>query len=91
MKRIISRLEFRNYRYERRKKKKLIYEKVKELCEENGITIFALEKECGLSNGTIRKWEKASPTLKNIEKVASYFGKPLDDFSEGNEKEEKIS
>ena len=60
----------------------MVYEKVKELCKENGTTVFALEKECGLSNGTIRKWDKASPTLKNIEKVAAYFGKPLDYFSE---------
>ena len=67
----------------------MVYKKIKDLCDETSITISALERECGLSNGAIRKWEKVSPTLKNLEKVAAYFGKPLDYFCKGGEEQEK--
>lgn len=65
----------------------MVYEKVRELCDENGVTIYELEKKCGLSNGVIQKWKKANPTLKNIEKVALYFGKPVDYFCDENKGE----
>ena len=58
----------------------MIYEKIKELAEKNGISIAALEKKLGIGNGTIRKWNEVSPTLENISKVARYFGVSIEYF-----------
>ena len=33
-------------------------EKIRELCEKNGISFFRLEKELHLGNGTIRAWDQ---------------------------------
>lgn len=61
----------------------MIYEKIKDLTEKNGISIAALEKKLGIGNGTIRKWNEVSPTLENISKVARYFGVSIEYFLEG--------
>lgn len=47
--------------------------RIKELCRANGITIKELEKRCGIGNGIIARWEKSSPTVANVQKVARYF------------------
>lgn len=60
----------------------MIYEKIKELAEKNGISIAALEKKLGIGNGTIRKWNEVSPTLENISKVARYFEVSIEYFLE---------
>lgn len=60
----------------------MIYKKIKDLTEKNGISISALEKKLGIGNGTIRKWNEVSPTLENISKVARYFGVSIEYFLE---------
>ena len=48
----------------------MIYDKIRELCQERGTSVAAVEKEAKLSNGTIRKWNKSSPTVDNLQAVA---------------------
>ena len=52
----------------------MIYDTVKNLCQERGITIARLEKETGLGNGTVRGWDKYIPSVRTISVVAKYFG-----------------
>lgn len=58
----------------------MVYEKVKELCKQNRITISVLEKELGFGTGTICKWKKCSPKFSNMIAVAKYFRVSLDYF-----------
>lgn len=58
----------------------MIYNKIAALCAQRGISIAKLEKSVGISNGTIGKWAKSSPTVENIKKVADYFGCTIDDL-----------
>ena len=60
----------------------MVYEKIKELCREKGVSVFSVEKELGFSNGIISKWNRATPTVSNLKKVADYFGKPIEYFLE---------
>lgn len=48
----------------------MIYDKIKELCRERGTTVAAVERQAELSNGAIRKWNKSSPSLDNLQAVA---------------------
>lgn len=50
-----------------------ICERIKSICEEQGITIYRVEKDCGFGNGSIMKWENSSPKVENVIKVANYF------------------
>lgn len=56
----------------------MIYTKIAQLCKQRGISISKLEKEVGIGNGTIGRWEKSSPTVESIKKVADYFGVSVD-------------
>lgn len=50
-----------------------LYEKIKELCKSNSISISRLETELGFGNGSIRKWGKTAPAADRLQKVADYF------------------
>ena len=56
----------------------MILARIRQLCERHGCTLTKLEKECGLANATIRRWETASPSADNLAKVADYFGVSVD-------------
>ena len=50
-----------------------IYKKVMDLCKKNHISVRQLEREAHLGHATIAKWDKSSPTVKSVKKVADYF------------------
>lgn len=55
----------------------MIYTKIKQLADENGISIYRIEKDAGLSNGAIGKWGKTAnqtPSSESLQKVATYLG-----------------
>lgn len=52
----------------------MVYENISRLCEKKGITIKQLEEKAGLKNGAVGKWRTHSPTVKNLQKVAEFFG-----------------
>ena len=56
----------------------LIYKNIVTLCKKHNIPISKLEKDVGLGNGTIGKWETVSPTVERVAKVANYFGVSID-------------
>ena len=69
----------------------MIYEKIKRLAAKEGISIAALEKKLNIGNGTIRKWNEASPTFENVFKVAKHFGVSMDYFTEWEDEENTIN
>lgn len=55
-----------------------IVKKIKDLAYEKGMSIAALERKIGLANGAIYKWDKSSPTIDKLSKVANYFNVSTD-------------
>lgn len=58
----------------------MLYEKIKSLCNERGIRISKVEKDCNIGNATIRKWDKSVPRIDTLKKVADYFDKSMEYF-----------
>ena len=58
----------------------MIVEKIEILCKKRQINISKLEKECGIGNGTIARWNKSYPRTDNLKKVADYFGVSIEYF-----------
>lgn len=56
----------------------MLYQNIVVLCKGKGISIAKLEKETGLGNGTVGRWEKSSPSVENVKKVADYFDVSVD-------------
>lgn len=56
----------------------MIYDTIKELCKEKGISIASVEKKANLSNGSISKWNKSSPTIDKLQAVAAVLKVKID-------------
>lgn len=56
----------------------MILKNISRLCKEKGISIARLERETGISNGTISRWDVSSPTIGNVKAVADFFGVSVD-------------
>lgn len=58
-------------------------ERIKALCKEKGTSIYKLEKELGLGNGTIGKWGKNGriPNYANLSAVANALGVTVADLT----------
>ncbi|WP_088815674.1 MULTISPECIES: helix-turn-helix domain-containing protein [Listeria] len=54
------------------------FERIKQLCEQQKISISELERKLNFGNGIIRKWEKAAPNSDKLQKVADYFNVSTD-------------
>lgn len=57
-----------------------MYQKIKMLCKEKGISVYMLEKKLGFSTGSICKWDNSMPRADALLKIANYFDKPVDYF-----------
>lgn len=61
----------------------MYFDKIKALCDEKGISIFRLEKEAKIGNGTIDDYKTGSiPRITTLEKIAKYFDVPVSYFLE---------
>lgn len=47
---------------------------IQQLCKAANTTISAVEVACNLSNASIRRWDKSSPSVDKVLAVANYFG-----------------
>lgn len=55
-----------------------IVDRLQAIVKERGTTFKQLERDVGLGNGTIRRWEEQSPRLDKLTKVADYLQVSLD-------------
>lgn len=51
-----------------------VYTAVKEIAYKNGKSIYRIEKDFGLTNGYISKWNKSMPGADKLQLVADYLG-----------------
>lgn len=65
-------------------------ELIKNLCKERGITVNALEKELGLSTGTVLKMSKSKPNADKLYAIAKFFDVPMELFYD-DQAEQKIA
>lgn len=56
----------------------MIYDKIKEICKERGLSVRSIEIEAGLKNGAISKWNDSSPTVKSLKAVADVLKVKVD-------------
>lgn len=54
------------------------YEKLKKVCDEKGVSMYAVENATGMSKGSSAKWKTSSPKAETIEKIADYFNVSVD-------------
>ncbi|MBC1605700.1 helix-turn-helix transcriptional regulator [Listeria rocourtiae] len=55
-----------------------LLDRIKNLCNERGITVLKLENELGFGENTIYQWKKRTPSVERVQKVADYFNVSTD-------------
>lgn len=58
----------------------MLYDNVKKICEEKGISVGKIEKDLQLSNGSICKWNENEPGIRKVQKVADYLGVSIEEL-----------
>lgn len=66
-----------------------LYEVVKKVAKNRGISISQIEKEAGLARSSICKWKKNSPSIANLKKVADVLGMSTSELIHNAEQEEE--
>lgn len=61
-----------------------IFERVHDLIKEQGLNVKQLERECGLANATIRRWETQTPNIESVRKVAHRLNVTIDYLVNGS-------
>lgn len=58
-----------------------VYGRIVKYCGENDLTIMALEKMCGLSNGSVSKWKYGkNPSISTLQKIVIATGIPISEW-----------
>lgn len=68
----------------------MLYDNVKTICNEKGITIAALERELDFPRSSIQKWNENEPGIRKVQKVADYLGVPIEKILEDDPTKEVI-
>lgn len=55
-----------------------MYKKIKDLCNNAGITITGLESTLGFARGSLSKIDNHKPSAEKLQKIADYFGIRVD-------------
>ena len=57
-----------------------LLDKVKALCQKQGVSQRKMEQDIGISNGASSKWGNSSPSIEVLQKLSVYFKVPLHYF-----------
>ncbi len=61
----------------------MFYEKVKDYCSKNGLSVSGFEQKCRLSNGSVSKWESGGyPSIPTLKKIAESTKIPIEKWVE---------
>ena len=55
-----------------------IYDNIKAICTEKGITLSSVENDLGLERSNIYKWQICDPGSTRLKAVAEYLGVTID-------------
>ena len=58
----------------------MLYENIKKLCTDKGISVNQVEKELGFARSSFSKWSKLSSSVVSLKKVADFLGVTVDEL-----------
>ena len=65
----------------------MLYEKIKLIAKNRGVSINKIESDLGFSSSSISKWKKSMPSANSLKMVADYLDVSIDELlrEEGGE------
>ncbi|WP_176552927.1 helix-turn-helix domain-containing protein [Levilactobacillus brevis] len=68
-----------------------LFERVKKMSKERGLSLSQLNDKAGLGKNAIYKWKTQKPSTENIQKVASALGVTVDYLLSGEEQKNETT
>lgn len=68
----------------------MLFDAIKTLAKKQGISIYYLEKQNGLSNGLISKWDKSTPNAETLASVAKTLGVTTEELLEKAKQNQEV-
>lgn len=66
------------------------YDRLKEICEERGISPYSIQKELKLSNSSTTQWKNGqTPRIDTLKRIANHLNIPVSYFT-ATEKENQL-
>ena len=50
-----------------------LYDRIRELCDERGVSFRKVERDTGIGHGSINRWHEQMPKADTLQKVADYL------------------
>ncbi len=66
-----------------------MYDRIKALCRQKGVTVTGTEKELGFARGSLCKVDTNKPSMERVNKLADYFGVSVEYLMSGEIPAEK--
>ena len=63
----------------------MIYENIKSIAKENGVSIAHIERHFDFARGAIAKWDEHKPSIERLTRVADYLHVKVDDLIKEND------
>ncbi|RGE56154.1 MULTISPECIES: helix-turn-helix domain-containing protein [Eisenbergiella] len=60
----------------------MLYDNVKAICDEKGLSISQLERDLDFPRSSICKWNDNEPGVRKVQKVADYLGVQIEKILE---------
>lgn len=60
----------------------MIYQNIKKIADEKGISIRKIELETGITPSSIYHWNEVKPSVDKVAKVAKYLGVSVEELLE---------
>lgn len=57
-----------------------LYEKIKRIAKNKGISIREVERRCGFAYGTLRRWSNITPMVDKVYRVSRILNVPIDEI-----------
>ena len=64
-----------------------VYDRVKALCEKQGVTVAQMERDIGFHRGNACKWKNTVPSVPALNKLSAYLGAPVAYILKGEQTE----
>lgn len=58
----------------------MIYDRIKKICKDKGITVAKLERDLELGRSSVRRFDQHDPSIGKMHMIAGYLGVTVDDL-----------
>lgn len=69
----------------------MLLQNIVSLCKERGTNLAEVEKNSGISKGTMCRWGKNTPSVDKVKAVADYFGVTVDELLTDHDTDEEAA